>query len=279
LADGDVGISHFVAASWNCLPMTPSVVELRRQLDRMLQSSVFASRPRSAEMLRFFVEQSIRNGFTPISQQQIATYGLGLDDGFSPARSAEVRVKVARLRDAVARYYRTTGQNDPLVLAVSQGPYELVVTSNDAAHPTPVQGDARHARRARPMLLVVEPQVSGKSEHDGLGLDVALRLVTRLVEESLVTVSGPLRLDRIAANGDESAVALADKLGFDYVVETRIRTEGCPWRIRLAIIDTSSSDLAVDARHAFDPRGHAAPADEIAAWICHRIGATFATPR
>jgi hypothetical protein len=47
----------------------------------------------------------------------------------------------------------------------------------------------------------------------------------------------------------------------------------------LAIIDTRSSDLAVDARHAFDPRGHAAPADDIAAWICHRIGATFATPR
>jgi hypothetical protein len=213
LADGDVGISHFVAASRNCLPMTPSVVELRRQLDRMLQSSVFASRPRSAEMLRFFVEQSIRNGFTPISQQQIATYGLGFDDGFSPARSAEVRVKVARLRDAVARYYRTTGQNDPLVLAVSQGPYELVVTSNDAAHPTPVQGDARHARRARPMLLVVEPQVSGESEHVGLGLDVALRLVTLLVEESLVAShTGAVQAVERPLDGHELAALVLSRM-------------------------------------------------------------------
>jgi len=259
--------------------MTPSVVELRRQLDRMLQSQVFASRPRSAEILKYVVEQSIRNGLTPISQQQIATYGLGLDEAFSPARSAEVRVKVARLREAIARYYRTVGRNDPLVFAVSQGPYRLVTTTNGVAHPKPAQNDARHARRARPTLLVVEPEVSGRAEHDGLGSGVSLRIVSLLVEDSLVTVSGPLRHDRIAANGAESAATLADQLGFDYVVETHIRTEGSPWRIRLAIIDTRSSDLAVDARHAFDPRGHAAPADGIAAWICHRIGVAFATPR
>jgi TolB-like protein len=268
-----------MAPSTDGSSMTPSVVEVRRQLDRMLQSQVFASRPRSAEILKYVVEQSIRNGFTPISQQQIATHGLGFDEAFSPGRSAEVRVKVARLREAIARYYRTAGRNDPLVFAVSQGPYRLVTTSNGVAHAKPAENDARHARRARPTLLVVEPEVSGKAGHDGLGSGVSLRIVSLLVEDSLVTVSGPLRHDRIAANGAESAATLADQLGFDYVVETQIRTEGSPWRIRLAIIDTRSSDLAVDARHAFDPRGHAAPADGIAAWICHRIGVTFATPR
>lgn len=259
--------------------MTPSVVELRRQLDRMLQSRVFASRPRSAEMLRFFVEQSIRNGFTAISQQQLATYALGFDEAFSPIRSAQVRVKVARLRDALARYYRTAGHHDALAFAISQGPYRLVVTSTGAAHHDPTEGDARQARRARPTLLVVEPRVSGKAEHDGLGSDVGLRLVTLLVEESLVTVSGPLPHERIAANGAASAAALADRLGFDYVVETEIHTEDEPWRVRLAITDTRSLELAADLRHAFDPLDHHAPADGITDWICHRIGATFATPR
>lgn len=259
--------------------MTPSIVELRRQLDRMLQSRVFASRPRSAEMLRFFVEQSIRNGFTAISQQQLATYALGFDEAFSPIRSAQVRVKVARLREALARYYRTAGRHDALAFTISQGPYRLVVTSNGAAHHDQTEGDARQARRARPTLLVVEPQVSGTAAHDGLGSDVGLRLVSLLVEESIVTVSGPLLQDRIAANGMASAVALADRLGFDYVVDTEIRTEDEPWRIRLAITDTNSMELVANLRYAFHPLGHDAPADGIADWICHRIGATFATPR
>ena len=54
----------------------------------MLRSRVFAERPRSAELLRYFVEESIRNGCAPISQQSIAAGALGRGDDFSPALSA-----------------------------------------------------------------------------------------------------------------------------------------------------------------------------------------------
>ena len=90
--------------------MTPSVSELRGQLARMLESPLFASRPRSAELLTYFVEHSIRNGFAPINQQEIAIHGLGFGQDFSPARSAEVRVKVARLRNALDNYFRGPGR-------------------------------------------------------------------------------------------------------------------------------------------------------------------------
>lgn len=110
--------------------MTPTVPELRRQLDRMLRSRVFAERPRSAELLRYFVEQSIRNGFAPISQRAIAADALGHSADFSPAQSAAVRVKMARLRDALDRWYQGPGRGDPVVLGISGGPYRLVATNN-----------------------------------------------------------------------------------------------------------------------------------------------------
>ena len=259
------------------VPMTPSVLEVRRQLDRILESRVLASRPRSAEMLRYFVEQSIRNGFTPISQRQIATHGLGFDEAFSPGRSAEVRVKVGRLRDALDRYYRGPGRDDRVVFTISQGPYRLVATSNGVAHAKQVRNDARLARRARPTLLVVEPEVRGQPGDDGLGLGVGLRIVSLLVEDLLVTASGPLRRDRIVATAAESTVCLADQLGYDFVVETEIRIEDVRWRVRAIITDTKSSEPAADVTHAFEPQANGAPADDVATWIYHRIGATFIT--
>jgi hypothetical protein len=97
----------------------------------MLQSRCFAARPRSATLLRYFVEESLRNDHAPIGQRLIAVHGLGFDAGFSPARSAEVRVKVARLRKAIERYYAGPGRGDPVVLSISPGPYRLVVTRNE----------------------------------------------------------------------------------------------------------------------------------------------------
>jgi hypothetical protein len=255
--------------------LTPSETELRRQLDRMLRSRVFAERPRSAELLRYFVEESIRNGCAPISQRAIAAGALGRGDDFSPALSAAVRVKIARLRDAIDRWYRGPGRGDPVTLAVSGGPYRLVATKRETARDGASPTNAHHVRRTRPMLVVVESAVTGQPGADDVGLAVSLRLASLLVEDSLVTVSGPLRRDRIAAAFD-SAVGFAVQLGYDYVVEPSIRIDDTRWRVRMTITDVRRDAVAMDTQHAFDPQAHGSLADAIAAWIRGRIAATLA---
>lgn len=256
------------------MPLTQLVLEVRRQLRRMLLSSVFASRPRCSQMLQFFAEESIRNGFAPLSQHLIATHGLGFGADFSPARSAEVRVKVARLRVALQRYYRGPGRDDPIVLSISRRPYRLVATTNGSPDLGKAATDACPPRRERPTLLVVEPEISGPPEHDGLGLRVSLQVLTLLVEDSFLTVSGPLRRDRIAALA-ESPVRITAQLGYDYAVETAIRIEETRWRVRATITDTKRGEPVADVTRDFDPQPHFSPADEIGGWICHRIGTAF----
>lgn len=238
-------------------------------------SQVFASRPRSTQILRFLVEESIRNGFKPVSQRLIATHGLGFSDDFSPSRSAEVRVKIARLRDAINRYYEGPGRHDPVVLGVSQGPYRLLVTSNGAAAADDTIDALRQTRCTRPLLVVVEPEVIGESAPDGFGLRVSLRLLSLLVEDSLVTVSGPMLQGRIAATG-ESPLALARQNGYDYAVETVITVAEPRWLVRLTITDTKRGEVAANLKTSFDPQAHAGIADDVGTWIYHRIGATFA---
>jgi len=256
--------------------VTPSELELRRQLERMLRSRVFAERPRSAELLRYFVEQSIRNGFTPISQRAIAADALGRGDVFSPARSAAVRVKMARLRDAIDRWYRGPGRGDPVMLAVSGGPYRLVATTREPAHDGASPTDARHVRRTRPMLVVAESEASGQPGPEDVGLDLSLRLVSLLAEDLLVTVCGPLRRDRVAT-AFASAVSFAAQLGYDYVVEPSIQIDDTRWRVRMTITDAHRGAVAMDTQHVFDPQAHGSILDAIAAWIRGQIAAMLAT--
>ena len=63
----------------------PSLTEIRGQLERMVESQVFAARPRCAAMLRYFVEVSIRNGFDAIDQHSIAVDCLGFPADFRSA--------------------------------------------------------------------------------------------------------------------------------------------------------------------------------------------------
>lgn len=239
----------------------------------MLQSRVFAARPRSGSMLRYFVEESLRNGLTPITQRLLAVHALGFEAEFSPSRSADVRVKVGRLRRAIERYYAGPGRSDPVVLAVSQGPYRLLATIRETAPAQVVATAARDTRRGRPILLVVEPEVRGMQRgHTDISGNVSLRLMSYLIEGSIVTVSGPLLRDRMAATAS-SAAALAAAFGYDFAAESEICISDRQWLVRMAVIDTTNGEPAGHSAATLGPFVDVSAAtDAVAAWIFHRIG-------
>ena len=252
--------------------------DTRRQLERMLLARDFVSRQRIARLLRFFIEESLRNGHEPIDQRSIALQALHLSDEFSPSRSAYVRVNVARLRKTVAAYFAESGRHDPIVFEVTNGPYRLIATRRDGVpDPTPALA-AREARRLRPLLLLGEPGMSGgQAGHEAVGRRAALRAANLLLESMLVTVSGPVLHTRPVAH--ETPLAdLATTLGFDYWTDTQIHTADDAWHIRIAIVDTGTGKPvreATGALGAFATSDEAA--DALAAWMFHSVGDCFAT--
>lgn len=243
----------------------------------MLLAEDFVSRQRLARLLRFFVEESLRNGHEPIDQRSIALQALNLPDEFTPSRSAYVRVNLARLRKTVAAYYAESGRHDPIVLEITGGPYRLIATRRDGApDPTPALA-AREARRLRPMLLLGEPGMLGTQPgHEGVGRRAALRAANLLLESMLVTVSGPVLRTRPAAH-DTSLATLATTLGFDYWTDTQIDTGDKTWKIRMAIVDTDTGKPVREVAGALGP--FATPdeaADALAAWMFHSVSDCFA---
>ena len=229
-----------------------------------------------AKLLRFFVEESVRSGYQPISQRQIAIHALGLRDEFRPSKSAHVRVVVRRLRAALDAYSASAGQADSLVFRVTTGPYRLVVDlapGHALDEPIGQLADAsRPPRRGLPTLLLVEPAVESELEGDGrLGRDVALLVASGLVGSDFVTAAGPLLRATIAPT--HAVPQFAASLGFDYVVDSVIRRLD-DRRLRLTV-DVSGTDgggpiLADQADVGPCTDAHAA-AEEVARWLFHRI--------
>lgn len=255
-----------------------SSVDVCRQLERMLQSREIVTQPRIARMLRFFVEESVRNGFEPINQRLIATQALGLEEGFNPSQSAYVRVNMARLRRAVEKYFTRYGGVDPLAFEITSGPYRLVVSDANHAGNGQASRSAVDARRLRPLLLLVEPLLSGDlTGQAAIARTIGLRVASQLLDNSLVTVSGPLLRERFARQS-LSLPEFAASLGYEFTADPELGIASGEWKARLVVTDAFLGEPVDDATHALGRFSDSAAAtDAIATWLLHRIGDCFAT--
>lgn len=257
------------------------------QLQRMLASRLFVVRPRMATLLRFFVEESLRNGGGPISQQSIAAHALPLPDNFQPTKSAYVRTHVARLRRALRDYYATSGRHDPLVFSLTQGPYRLVVTEGQHHDATSGNGHVRTGslttttpKRELPTLLLLEPEDGAcLNGHTGIGRNVAMQLAASLVESPFVIAAGPLTRDRLATHGSP-LLDIASVWGYDYVCDASIAPDGASGLCCAATAtDVQHRQHILEDSTTIRANGPAASADGIAGWLFHRLSNAFMIKR
>lgn len=249
--------------------------QILAQLQRMLDRRFFVVRPRMASLLRFFVEESLRQDGGPIAQQAIATHALSLPDGFQPTKSSYVRTQVTRLRQAVLDYYATVGRDDPIVFSVTPGPYRLIVT--EARTAADAAADTPHVNRQLwPTLLFLEPDDGGcLARHEGLGRLVSLHLAAGLVECPFVNASGPLRRSRLTTEGT-SLEHVAAELGYDYACAITLAcTDDAGLTCSTAIDDVRDGRRILDETTALQAADDDAAAAGVAHWIVHRISHTF----
>ncbi len=248
----------------------------RFQLERMLESRLFVVRPRMAAMLRFFVEESLRNGGAAINQRLIATHALGLPSDFRPTKSAYVRTHVTRLRKALDDYYASVGRDDPIVFGITPGPYRLVVAEARPVVGTRADSTLADTRLEKPSVVVIEPDDERcRDIEKGLGREVASRLVMRLVDSPFVRASGPLLRSRLAEKMLTGQVAAA-RWGYEYLCDATLSQaddEG---------IDCKASVMGVPiVRQILDEgttirRRQGEPlAESVANWLFHRISEVF----
>jgi TolB-like protein len=141
--------------------MSPSGDDVRRQLDRLLASGVFANAGRMSRFLKFVVEQTLAGEGERLKEYVIGIEVFDRDASYDPRLDSIVRVEAARLRSKLAEYYAGEGRGDAVVLSLPKGGYAPAVTlerssaaangsvMNGAAPTTPAEQASQRPRAAR----------------------------------------------------------------------------------------------------------------------------------
>lgn len=122
-------------------PSTPPPEAVRAELERILDSPLFADSPRMAGFLTYVVEAKLAG-----DEDRIQEYAIGLavferPESFDPRTDSIVRVEARRLRDRLARFYETDSTVGSVRIELPRRGYVPKFVSG--AEPTAQEGTAK----------------------------------------------------------------------------------------------------------------------------------------
>ena len=137
--------------------MQPAADEIRRQLDRILASHIFASADRMSGFLRYVVERAMAGESDHVKEYTIGVAVFGRSEQYDPRLDSIVRVEARRLRTKLDEYYASAGREDPIVIEMPRGAYvptfERRAVPAPAAAPLPAIAGAPSRGRWTPGLI------------------------------------------------------------------------------------------------------------------------------
>ena len=110
--------------------------EVQAQLEKILASASFSTSQRSAQFLRFCVEQCLLGNTAQIKESTVAVEVFKRTPDYDPKTDPIVRVQARRLRERLENYYAAEGVNDSLRILLPKGSYvpQTVRMQPPAAH-------------------------------------------------------------------------------------------------------------------------------------------------
>ena len=133
--------------------------EVMAQLDRILQSSVFANSERSKEFLKYCVNHGLHGEVSHLKETTIAIEVFLREASYDPKSDPIVRVHARRVREKLEIYYRTFGRRDPIAIELPKGGYVPQFLRLNEEHPV----EQPEVRLSEERLIAVAPSVSFNS--------------------------------------------------------------------------------------------------------------------
>jgi hypothetical protein len=101
----------------------PEKAAIRKQLDRLLDSSFFRQSKRIPDLLRFVTERTLSGEIDEIKERTIGVEVFGKDPDYETATDPIVRVTAREIRKRVAQYYLEPGHENELRITLPSGSY------------------------------------------------------------------------------------------------------------------------------------------------------------
>jgi TolB-like protein len=226
-------------------PLRPSPVEIRRQVDRILQSKAFDASERNRSFLQYVVDETLEGRAVYIKGYTVACTVFRRDADFDPQLDPVVRIEASRLRRSLERYYLTAGKADLVMVELPKGGYvprfsispEVALGGPPLAISDVSAGPPSQAGPALPLGSSIEfspfVNLSGDPTYDSLSLGIADELLTRLISCAGMTVR--------AAMADEKPLAVGRGVGLVIALEGSIRAASKRLRVTVRLREIESS--------------------------------------
>ena len=98
-------------------------VDIKQQLSRILNSSLFKRSMVLSRFLEFIVVETLQGNDQTLKEYIIAINVLKKSSDFNPQLNGIVRIHANRLRKLLDEYYGSEGRNDPITFSIPKGRY------------------------------------------------------------------------------------------------------------------------------------------------------------
>jgi len=99
---------------------------VRQQVERILHSGELSGSEVLRNLLSFLTQHTLDRPGETAKEYDLAVGVLGKPAGFDPRLDSAVRVHTARLRAKLAEYYMSDGADDPILIEVPKGSYQIM---------------------------------------------------------------------------------------------------------------------------------------------------------
>jgi TolB-like protein/Tfp pilus assembly protein PilF len=219
---------------------------VREELDRLLQSPIFAQSDRLGRFLRFTVEHAIGGTQDVLKEYLIGAEVYDRKPPYHPSQDSIVRTEARRLRSKLKEYYEGEGKGDPIFIYFRPGSYVPVFRSRGKldSHPLPATPEDGLFTDGSGSPLAVIPFVdmsaSPLSAACARGItDELIHILMRTDGCRVIAASSMMQLGSLA----NDIPALVDKLGVQFVFEGTVREEGNRIRVTARLVNADGFQL------------------------------------
>ncbi|MGC2404551.1 MAG: hypothetical protein WA510_32470, partial [Acidobacteriaceae bacterium] len=105
--------------------------EVRAELDRLLQSTLFLQSDRLGRFLRFAIENALAGNTDLLKEYVIGTEVYDRKPPYHPSQDSIVRTEARRLRAKLKEYYESEGKQNPVFIYFRPGTYVPLFRRNE----------------------------------------------------------------------------------------------------------------------------------------------------
>jgi len=247
-------------------------LEVRQQLDRILNSKTFQQVQRLKRFVSFVVIETKDGRGDQLKEFVVGVQVFDKESSFDPRNDPIVRVQARRLRTRLEAYYLEEGQNDEILIELPKGGYAATFKRRGAMTPR----KPLTAALARRNTVVVLPFSDHSSAHD-------LDYFCQGISQEIIHTLSKLEAARVVARDLSQLTVPASNQPFTeaaasagMIVTGSVRKSGEDLRVTTQLIDGASGDYlwseSIDRKSA----NIFAIQEEVAQDVLKRLQAGFA---